>query len=49
MSQKIYLYGLYHGIDYEYGNNSDHEHIGEEILKRDRYKYWKEAYYHGAN
>ena len=34
-------------IRYEYGDNSNHAHIGGEILKRNNYKYWKEVYYHG--
>ena len=34
-------------MGYEYGNNSNHEHIGGEILKRNGYKYWREVYYHG--
>lgn len=43
----LYVLGFNHDIGYEYGNNSNHEHIGGEILKRNNYKYWKEIYYHG--
>ena len=43
----LYVLGFNHDIGYEYGNNSNHAHIGGEILKRNNYKYWKEIYYHG--
>lgn len=43
----LYVLGFNHDIGYEYGNNSNHEHIGGKILKRNNYKYWKEIYYHG--
>ena len=45
--QDLFVLGFNHDIGYEYGNNSNHEHIGGEILKRSNYKYWKEIYYHG--
>lgn len=28
----LYVLGFNHDIDYEYGNNSNHEHIGGKIL-----------------
>lgn len=43
----LYVLGFNHDIGYEYKNNSNHAHIGGEILKRNNYKYWKEIYYHG--
>lgn len=43
----LFVLGLNHDIGYEYGNNSNHAHIGGEILKRNDYKYWQEVYYHG--
>jgi hypothetical protein len=43
----LYVLGFNHDIGYEYGNNSNHAHIGGKILKRNNYKYWKEFYYHG--
>ena len=43
----LFVLGFNHDIGYEYGNNSNHAHIGGEILKRNNYKYWKEIYYHG--
>lgn len=43
----LYVLGFNHDIGYEYGNNSNHAHIGGKILKRNNYKYWKEIYYHG--
>ena len=45
--QDLFVLGFNHDIGYEYGNNSTHEYIGGEILKRNNYKYWKEIYYHG--
>jgi hypothetical protein len=45
--QELFVLGLNHDIGYEYGDNSNHAHIGGEILKRNNYKYWKEVYYHG--
>ena len=45
--QDLFLLGFNHDIGYECGENSDHGHIGGEILKRNNYKYWKEIYYHG--
>lgn len=43
----LYVLGFNHDIGYEYGNNSNHAHIGGKILKRNNYKYWKKIYYHG--
>ena len=45
--QDLFVLGLNHDIGYEYGNNSDHGYIGGKILKRNKYEYWKEIYYHG--
>ena len=45
--QDLFVLGFNHDIGYEYGDNSDHGHIGGEILKKNNYKYWKEIYYHG--
>ena len=47
--QDLFVLGLIHDIGYEFGNNSNHGQIGGEILKRNKYKYWKEIYYHGVN
>ena len=47
--QELFVLGFNHDIGYEYGDNSNHAHIGGEILKRNNYKYWKEVYYHGEN
>lgn len=43
----LFVLGLNHDIGYEYGNSSNHAHIGGEILKRNDYKHWQEVYYHG--
>ena len=45
--QDLFVLGFNHDIGYEYGDNSNHGHIGGEILKKNNYKYWKEIYYHG--
>ena len=45
--QDLFLLGFNHDIGYEYEDNSNHGHIGGEILNRNNYKYWKEIYYHG--
>ena len=45
--QDLFILGFNHDIGYEYGDNTDHGHIGGKILKRNNYKYWKEVYYHG--
>ena len=45
--EDLFLLGLNHDIGYEFGNNSNHGYIGGGILKRNKYKYWKEVYYHG--
>jgi len=44
--QDLFVLGFNHDIGYEYENNSNHAHIGGEILKRNNYKYWKEIYNH---
>ena len=45
--QDLFILGLNHDIGYEYGDNSNHAHIGGKLLKRNNYKYWKEVYFHG--
>ena len=32
--QDLFVLGFNHDIGYAYGNNSEHEHVGGEILKR---------------
>ena len=43
----LFVLGVNHDIGYEYGDNSNHAHIGGTILKNNNYKYWREIYYHG--
>lgn len=43
----LFVLGFIHDIGYEFGNNSNHNLIGSDILKNNGYKYWKEIYYHG--
>lgn len=45
--QELFVLGLNHDIGYEYGENTNHNIIGGNILKESNYKYWKEVYYHG--
>lgn len=43
-----FVIGLNHDIGYEFVTNKiEHNKIGGEILKRNKYKYWKEIYFHG--
>lgn len=44
---ELFVLGLNHDIGYEYGENTNHNIIGGNILKESNYKYWKEVYYHG--
>ena len=40
--------GLNHDIGYKFTKNElNHNKIGGTILKSNKYKYWKEVYYHG--
>lgn len=45
--QELFVLGLNHDIGYQFGDNSNHNIIGGEILKKSNYKYYKEVYYHG--
>ena len=45
--QELFVLGYNHDIGYEFGNHSNHEEVGGNILKQNNYKYWKEIYYHG--
>lgn len=45
--QELFVLGVNHDIGYEFGDNSNHNEIGGNILKENGYKYWKEIYYHG--
>ena len=45
--QELFLLGYIHDIGYQFGNNEKHNIIGGKILKDNKYKYWKEVYYHG--
>lgn len=43
-----FVIGLNHDIGYEFVTNKiEHNKIGGEILKRNKYKYWREIYFHG--
>ena len=45
--KELFILGVNHDIGYEFGDNSNHNEIGGNILKENGYKYWKEVYYHG--
>jgi len=49
--ENVFLIGYLHDIGYDFLENrndtSIHNKIGGEILKKSRFKYWKEVYYHG--
>ena len=45
--QELFVLGYNHDIGYEYGNNENHRIVGSNILKKSKYKYWQEIYYHG--
>ena len=45
--KELFILGINHDIGYEFGDNSNHNEIGGNILKENGYKYWKEVYYHG--
>lgn len=47
-AEDMFLLGFLHDIGYEFTeNNTNHSHIGGEILKRANYNYWKEVSLHG--
>lgn len=46
--KNCFLIGLNHDIGYEFATNGiDHNKIGGQLLKDNRFKYWQEVYYHG--
>lgn len=46
--EELFTLGFNHDIGYEFTNESiNHNKVGGEILKRQKYKYYKEVYYHG--
>lgn len=44
--QELFILGINHDIGYEFGDNSNHNEIGGDILKENGYKHRKEVYYH---
>lgn len=46
--RSMFVLGFIHDIGYEYSKNqTDHEHIGGDILYQSEYAYWREIYEHG--
>ena len=46
--KNCFLIGLNHDIGYEFSTSGiDHNKIGGQLLKDNRFKYWQEVYYHG--
>ena len=49
--EDLFTLGLLHDIGYEFLDEKDfskHNFVGGLILKRQKYKYWREIYYHGV-
>jgi len=47
-ANEMFVLGFLHDVGYEFSDKQeDHAQNGGEILKEQRYKYWKEVYYHG--
>lgn len=50
--EDLFTLGLLHDIGYEFLDKKDyskHPIVGGLMLKRQKYKYWKEVYYHGVS
>lgn len=45
--EAMFTLGMLHDIGYEFGENSDHNFVGFQILDKQNYKYAKEVLYHG--
>lgn len=45
--EEMFTLGMLHDIGYEFGENSDHNFVGFQILDKQNYKYAKEVLYHG--
>ncbi len=46
--KELFLLGYLHDIGEEFAfNKEEHAEVGGLILKEQKYKYWKEVYYHG--
>ena len=47
-AKEMFLLGLVHDCGYEFSTiQSEHAHIGGEILKKLGFRYWREVYEHG--
>lgn len=48
LAREFFVLGYLHDIGEEFVyDKKDHAHAGGELLKAQKYKYWKEVYYHG--
>lgn len=48
-AEEMFTLGYLHDIGYEYTKDVEkHPIVGGELLKKTKYKYWKEVYYHGT-
>ena len=46
--EEMFTLGMLHDIGYEFIDGEKHTEIGGEILKKQKYKYYKEVLYHGV-
>ena len=47
-SEDMFTLGLLHDIGYQFGDINNHAKVGGEHLRRLKYKYWQEVYWHGT-
>lgn len=48
--KEMFVLGLVHDIGYEFcAFQPHHGKVGGEILKKNKYKYWREVYWHGRS
>ena len=47
-AEEMFVLGLLHDIGYEFGDNTNHNYIGGQVLERQNYKYFNEVKYHGV-
>ncbi|MBP3344954.1 MAG: HDIG domain-containing protein [Clostridia bacterium] len=45
--EEMFTLGMLHDIGYEFGGSEEHHTLGGAILKKQKYKYYKEVFYHG--
>ena len=43
----LFTLGIVHDVGYQFGTSAMHQKNGRLLLKKNRYRYWQEVYYHG--